>query len=141
MFTCCSKHNVMNLALGLIGWYALAHIGSTTTLKKNGWFFKEIVLASLALKFKLFLSLVEGAFVCGMWRKINEMDSPLGDKGACERRPKSIKEGPNGGWDIETIGDEEGIISRQSPYELEFVKLDSPKKIVVRRSIQFNKNQ
>jgi hypothetical protein len=44
-------------------------------------------------------------------------------------------------WNIETIGDEEGIISRQSPYELEFVKLDSPKKIVVRRSIQFNKNQ
>ncbi|CAK9195333.1 unnamed protein product [Sphagnum troendelagicum] len=25
------------------------------------------------------------------------MDSPLGDKGACERRPKSKKEGPNGG--------------------------------------------
>jgi hypothetical protein len=26
-------------------------------------------------------------------------------------------------WNIETIGDEEGIISRQSPYELDFVKL------------------
>jgi hypothetical protein len=66
-------------------------------IKKNGWFFKEIMLASLALKFKWFLSLMEGAFICGMRHKINEMDSPLGDKGACERRPKSKKEGPNGG--------------------------------------------
>lgn len=75
---------------------AHTHLGSTTTLKKNGWFFKKIKLASLALKFKWFLSLVEGAFICGMRHKINEMDSPLGDKGACERRPKSKKEGPNG---------------------------------------------
>lgn len=75
---------------------AHTHLGSTTTLKKNGWFFKKIKLASLALKFKWFLSLVEGAFICGMRHKINELDSPLGDKGACERRPKSKKEGPNG---------------------------------------------
>jgi hypothetical protein len=47
------------------------------------------------------------------------MDSPLGDKGAYERRPKSRKEGPNGGWNIETIGDEEGIVLGHSPCELE----------------------
>lgn len=40
---------------------------------------------------------MEGALICGMQHKINEMDSPMGDKGACEKRPKSRKEGPNGG--------------------------------------------
>ncbi len=62
---------------------------------------------------------MEGALICGMQHKINEMDSPMGDKGACEKRPKSRKEGPNGGWNIETIGDEEGIVIGQSPCELE----------------------